>query len=214
MDTLDSRILRYTDCFAQKFTTLGTIRYWITSPAGHYLPEEQDSTFVVEVKAGGGARGQQHNVVVTYKDRHFIADPSKLEIVAGDCVLWHTPDTSAPGFIVFGEGETVAFNSSAITTEALYTHAFGLPGEYRWADANGGPAKGIVKVTLPKPIGAESPKEIRKNFLKTLSQPTVIRIRDDRVEPDNVQVTVGQTVFWAVERSSGLAIADIHLIKR
>ncbi len=52
-----------------------------------------------------------------------------------------------------------------------------------------------------------------KKLLKVLQEPIVILVRGDEVRPTETQATVGQTVFWAVERSSGIAITDARLVK-
>jgi plastocyanin len=214
MDTLDSRALRYTDCFVQKFSEPDTVFYWITSPSGKLLPIEREQAFVLRVKAGprDGAEGQQHDITVKYDGRNFVADPPELEITAGDFVLWNTPDASTPGFIVIGEGENARFDSSALAAEAIYTHAFSIPGEYQWVDANGGPARGRVRVIAPEPTRMEDLKKLPNRFLEALEEPIVILVRDDEASPTEVQAMVGQTVFWTVERSSGMAVTDARLV--
>jgi plastocyanin len=215
MDTLDSRSLRYTDCYVQKFSVPDTVFYAITGPAGKLMLMEREQAFVIRAKAGDGANaeGQQHNVTVKYDGRNFVADPPELEIASGDFVLWNAADPSTPGFVVSGEGEEIRFDSSVLTAEAIYTHAFGLPGEYQWADANGGPAGGVVRVIVPEPITTKDQKDLQKKMLKVLQEPIVVLVRDDEVRPTEVQAMVGQTVFWAVERSSGIAITDARLVK-
>jgi hypothetical protein len=114
---------------------------------------------------------------------------------------------------VSAEGEETRFDSSARTAEAIYTHAFGLPGEYQWVDTNGGPARGIVRVIAPEPITMENREDLRKRLLDALREPVMIVIRDDEVRPTEVQSIVGQSVFWAVERSSGMAVTDARLVQ-
>lgn len=215
MDTLDSRSLRYTDCFVQKFSGPDTAYYWITGPVGKLISVEREQAFVIRVKAGAKskAEGQQHNVTVKYDGRNFVADPPELEISHGDFVLWNTPDSSTPGFVVIGEGEKVSFDSSALTAEAVYTHAFGLPGEYQWVDANRGSVRGIVQVIAPESARTEDLKGQQKRLLEALKKPVVILVRDDTATPTEVKAMVGQTIVWAVERSSGLAVTDARLVK-
>jgi hypothetical protein len=57
MSTLDSRSLRYVDCFAQRFSTPGEVAYDITTTAGARVALEPGS-FKIRVKKGPrGGRG-------------------------------------------------------------------------------------------------------------------------------------------------------------
>ena len=63
MSALDSRSLTYLDCFGQRFSAPGSVRYAITSPTAAYL-EVDDKPFVVDVGAEQSAEAQQHDVEV------------------------------------------------------------------------------------------------------------------------------------------------------
>ena len=78
-----------------------------------------------------------------------MATPPHLKINAGDMVLWNAPDPATPGFTVRGEGPEGEFDSQALASEAVYTHAFGVPGEYAWVNTHGGPVSGVVAVRSP-----------------------------------------------------------------
>src|SRR5689334_6800273 len=106
MDTLDSRSLRYTDSFVQKFSVPGQVRYRVTTGAGAYLPVE-GTTFTIDVSTQGENEGKQHNVTIRRDGRRLVADPLHLAIGVGDMVLWHAPDLATPGFTVRGEGEGI-----------------------------------------------------------------------------------------------------------
>lgn len=211
MNSLDSRVLRYTDCFGQKFSVPGLIQYQLTTTAGTFLPVDNE-TFTIDVNkpVRQKQRGRQHNVIVKREGRKFVAEPAHLEIEAGDMVLWHAPEASTPGFAVRGEGQNFGFDSSALTSEAVYTHAFGTPGEYVWIDANGGPVTGLVEVQTLDPADQES----RQKWLNSLKEGSVITIRGTEVSPTRIQILTGQTVFWAVEKAEGLSITDARLVRR
>lgn len=217
MDALDSRSLRYTDCFVQQFPAADKISYWITSPVGRFMPADEERAFTIHVSAKGAntkkgkADGQQHTVTVRYKDGTFLADPPELEIAAGDFVLWNTPDPAAPGFVVMGEGEQTKFDSAALSAGSVYTHAFGLPGEYSWMDANCTSIQGKIRVSMPE-MNMQDPKGYQRKLLKTLEQPVMIVVKDEHTDTVDAQAIVGQTVVWAVERSSGTAVVDTRLV--
>ncbi|MBI2305049.1 MAG: hypothetical protein HYU86_09950 [Chloroflexi bacterium] len=212
MDALDSRSLRYVDCFGKKFSASGQVRYRITTAAGAWLPVGkvgEEEVFTIDVKERKEARkeGRQYDVTVLREGRRLVADPPHLEIEAGSIVIWHTPDSAITGFTVRGEGAGGAFDSSALTSEAVYTHAFGTPGDYQWVDENGGPLKGLVQVRALE----QGKREEFEKWVQTLNNGTLITINGDKATPDRVQILVGQTVFWAVEKAPGISITDARL---
>lgn len=212
MDTLDSRSLRYIDCFAQHFTTPGKVIYRITTLAGACLPVEERGEFTIEVKAQTekGGEGQQHNVQVLKKGDKFVAEPAHLEIRAGDMVLWNTPDPGISGYAVVGRGPGGSFNSTALTSEALYTHAFGTPGEYKWVDANNGKVSGVIIV---RSMDSKNQEECAV-WTDALSKGSVIIIEGDNARPRKLEILTGQTVFWAVQKAPGISITDARLIMK
>lgn len=212
MDTLDSRSLSYIDCFAQRFPTAGKVHYRLSTLAGACLPVGDDGEFSIEVKARSdkGGEPEQHNVQVFKKGNKFVAEPSHLEIRAGDMVLWNTPDPGVSGYVVVGEGAGGKFSSSALSEEALFTHAFGTPGEYKWVDANKGKLSGVVVV---RSLDTKNKDECQK-WLSALEQGSVIVIEGDTVRPKKVEILAGQTVFWAVQKAAGISITDARLVAK
>ena len=210
MDTLDSRSLRYIDCFAQKFATPGHVHYRITTLAGACLPVGDEDEFTIEVKARSvdNQESQQQNVQVRREGNKFVADPPRLEIRAGDMVLWNTPDPGITGYVVVGEGAGGKFDSSALRSEAVFTHAFGTPGEYKWVDANKGKISGLIHVGSLDP----KDKEQCQKWLATLEQGSLISIEGNSVSPEKVEILTGQTVFWAVQKAPGISITDSRLV--
>jgi plastocyanin len=208
MSTLDSRFLRYVDCFAQRFSTAGEIAYDVTTTAGARIALEP-APFKIRVKQGPARReGEQHFVTVRRDGRRFVADPPELEITAGDNVLWNASDPKTPGYAVHGNGAGGGFNSTALAGEAVYTHAFGLPGEFRWTDANGSGISGLVHV---REVDSKDRREIAA-WADQMKEGVLVVISGDRVNPQEVNIYVGQTVFFAVEKAPGITITDRVLL--
>lgn len=213
MSSLDSRFLRLGDCFAQKFSRPGTYKYIVTTGAGACLPASEGEYEIVVAALGAGKThaaeqkgpgSEQHNVAVREHEGKLTAQPARLEIKQGDTVLWYTPDASAPGFAVVGIGEEGSFSSGALTAEAVYSHAFGLPGTYKWIDANGGTPRGEVVV---EQMEMRHGDDCRK-WLESLSKGTLIKVAGGKAELASVRILAGQTVFWAVEKADGISITD------
>jgi plastocyanin len=217
MNTLDSRFLRLGDCFAQKFSKAGTYRYIVTSGAGSCLSAEEGE-YTIVVGAGPAGKGKakgktqsqnsQQNVLVHLQDGKLVAEPAEIHIKAGDTVIWHTPDAATPGFAVIGQSEQGKFNSGALAVEAVYSHAFGSAGTYCWVDANGGSVQGEIVV---EPMKVKHQDDCRK-WLDSLSKATLIKVAGKKAEPARVKILAGQTVFWAVEKASGISITDSRMV--
>lgn len=207
MNDLDSRALCYGDNFAQRFAKAGALSYAV-GPVGTSQFGAQDA-YKITVKPGAANRkAKQYSVVVRLKDKHLVADPPSLEIEAGDIVLWGAEASITPPFRVGGRSEAGAFDSDGLQSEAVYTHAFGVAGDYKWRDANGHGVSGVVKVTNP----ALKAREDTEKFHKQLGTGTMVLIRGDRAEPQTVEIYTGQTVFFAVEKAEGITITDDRLI--
>jgi plastocyanin len=212
MNNLDSRLLRYTDAFVKRFARPGRVAYRLALGGATLLPVEKDG-FTIDVGRRRGSdegRGEQHNVVVRRKGRNLVADPSHLEIAVGDMVLWQAPDADTPGFAVYGQQKNERFDSTALTSEMVYSHAFGLPGDYRWVDAHGSGVSGVIHVRSLK----ETRGEGAERWQKALRNGTTVQIRGDEVKPQKVEILVGQTVFWIVEKADGISITDARLARR
>lgn len=209
MNDLDSRVLRYGDSFAQRFAKPGALSYAV-GPVGTARFGAQDAYKITVKPSSANRKAKQHFVVVSLKDKHLVADPPGLEIEAGDIVLWGAEGSSTPPFRVGGRSEAGTFDSDGLQSEAVYTHAFGVAGEYEWRDANGHRVSGVVKVTNP----ILKAREDTEKFHKLLGTGTMVLIRGDRAEPQTVEIYTGQTVFFAVEKAEGITITDDRLIKR
>jgi plastocyanin len=209
MNTLDSRFLCLGDCYARKFGKAGTVRYVLSAAAGHCMPVGDGAyTITVSAQPSKNEASQQHNVVVRLINSQLVAEPASLQIKAGDMVLWHTPDGAANGFAVIGEGDAGNFNSGALTDESVYTHAFGLPGIYDWVDAHGGKARGQIRVKM---VEAKERNDCKK-WLEALAKGSLITVNGEKADPKRIDILAGQTVFWAVQKASGISITDTRLL--
>ena len=207
MTSLDSRYLTYVNTFGRRFGEPGQVRYRLISGAVVCQPAREDFPFTIEVADGKG--GQQHDVTVRSKGDRLVADPDGLQITAGDVVLWHSL-ASTPGYVVVGEGEgeSASFDSSSLTSETVYTHAFGIPGDYEWADAINRSVSGVVRVTS---LESGDRKQCRE-WMEALERGTVVVIEGDRPDPAEVSILAGQTVFFAVAAAEGITITDSRLL--
>jgi len=211
MNTLDSRSLSYTDCFMQKFSAAGQFVYELLPSTIAGLGHDED-LFTIDIKPreSKGGEPNQHHINVARRNGTLVAEPPRLTIEAGDVVIWNTNDSSITGYVVRGEGKGGRFSSDALQNEAVYSHSFGIPGSYSWLDPHGGSASGVIEV---QPVDA-SDEAAAARWREKLAIGTVITVSDKRVNPSKVKILVGQTVFWAIEKASGMAIADARLVKK
>lgn len=210
MNTLDSRSLGVGDCFAMKFAGHGPSRYLLSR--GVHAPTtvgpKDGFPIVVNPKRDPAAAAKQHYVQVKSGAGGLAPATEELAIEAGDTVLWYTTDAAAAGFSVAGAGEKLVFGSHKLTAEAIYTHAFGLPGTYEWTDPLARHVSGTVVV---KAVTPRNDKEMQA-WLDSLSKGASFEIRGGKVTPEKVEIVVGQTVFWKAWDGDGLAVVDKRLL--
>jgi plastocyanin len=206
MDMLDSRSLGPTDCYAQRFMRPG--RYTYNLLPAHTQALATDRPYVIEVEGDKpSGKAKQHMVRVEASRRGFSPADKTLRIPVGDIVVWHCAERRSGGVTV--AGDQPFFDSARLTNECGFTHAFGLPGEYRWADAYGSDLRGVVRV-----VGADcSNPEALAHWQERIAQGVVVMIRDGRAEPNEVEVVVGQTVFFVLVSGPGVTITDERLIE-
>jgi len=206
-DTLDSRRLRSTDCYGQRFMKAGTYRYAVLPIHGQHVTD--DRPFTVQVKPGGSndAKMKQQNVVVRSKDGKFLAEPPEVAIDAGDLVLWNSQGTASP-YVVVGDKEF--FTSDRLYNESGYSHAFGSAGDYHWIDSYGSGASGVVRVQDPD---GKQPLDL-KRWRELLARGTLVTVTEARAEPAEVQILTGQTVFFAITKGPGVSITDRRLLPK
>jgi plastocyanin len=207
IDALDSRALRLTDCYGQRFMKAGTYRYHVLPVGGHCVTDDRPFTIKVTERAAQ-ARMTQHTVTVRPDGGQFTVEPREAGIGVGDLVLWHCPDPGAMPYMVIGDQPF--FGSHRLVNESGYTHAFGSPGEYYWRDAYGSGAAGVVRVKNPD---CRSEPDFQQ-WRKSLSRGTLVMITEARAEPREVNILTGQTVFFAITKGPGITITDQRLLGR
>lgn len=222
-ENLDSRALRNTDCYGQRFMKPGTYPYALVPAGGAGASAE--FPYVVEVVEKTSKRDREmHQTAVTVrfvKERHgeccdertadpgrFVPDRERVTVEAGDMVLWNSPDAATRPFAV--EGQKAFLGSTALTNECGFTHVFMTAGEHEYVDANGSGLRGVVLVSDPKPRNQE---ELRA-WQSRLGEGTLVMISDGRAEPAEVEIMLGQTVFFAVVNGPGVTITEASLVEQ
>ena len=147
MNTLDSRFMRPGNCFAHRFSAPGTFTYALSPiPSSLAAHHGEPPARAVIVTARSGKDPRQHPVTVSMADAVMTASPAELHVTAGDLVVWSADRSLTFGFRVRGTIGDELIDSASLRTESIFTHAFGLPGSYEWADANGSSLHGQVNV--------------------------------------------------------------------
>lgn len=203
-DSLDSRYLRSTDCYGQRFMRAGTYYYNVVQAGGGALSDERP--YVIQVSDCANQAGmQQHNIVLSYTDNAFSPDRVEIHIALGDLVLWSSVSQTGPAYEVVGQQEF--FGSVSLVNECGFSHIFGQAGEYEWGDINGSGIGGVVRVTAPACHNARDIAQWRERLAKG----TVVMVADGKCEPAVVEVEVGQTVFFAIVAGKGITVTDKRL---
>lgn len=208
-DQLDSRALHYTDCYGQRFMKAGTYRYGLgPAGSGEWTREFPHVIEVVDAPAGSRRQMAQTTVTVRLEGGSFVPEKDHLTVATGDMVTWHSPDAHARPFTV--TGEKAFFASDRLVNESGYTHVFATTGTYDWVDAHGSQVRGRVTVVDPQCRTAE---DIRA-WQKQLAEGRLVMIADGRAEPADLEVLLGQTVFFAVVNGPGISVTDSRLIEQ
>jgi plastocyanin len=205
LDTIDSRALRCTDCYGQRFMRPGTYRYHVLPVGGAHI--DQDRPYVIRVNERKADKEpmKQLTVTLTWGRHEFKPDQHDLAIDAGDLVIWNCPDQAAPAYEVAGDKDF--FNSARLVNECGYSHAFGLPGTYVWEDVFGSGIGGTVRVRSPK---CSTPADLAQ-WRAELTKATLVMISDGKASPAEVDIAVGQTVYFAIVTGKGISITDKRL---
>ena len=205
LDSLDSRALQAIDGYGQRFMREGAYA-WAALPAGGgALHGERPFKIEVGTRKSDG-KMTQHAVSLRWDGRRFHPDPGHLAIEAGDLVSWHCPDTGAPAFEI--AGDQPFFGNAALVNECGYSHPFGLPGTYRWADALGSGLAGEVHV---RPVPCARREDLAK-WQAQLAQAELVMIQHAKADRPKVEIIVGQTVYFAVVTGPGVTITDERLL--
>jgi len=209
VDLFDSRALRYIDCYGQRFMREGTYRYHVLSRQEQGLASREPCTIKVGPRKGEGKNGSkmsQHTVSLRWKKGRFSSGSDELEIEVGDIVLWNCPDPAAPPYEIVGDQEF--FASARMVNECGFTHAFGTPGSYAWADAHGSKLGGVVHV---KEVSCASRDDLAQ-WQQRLSKAALVMIADGKVQPPEIEIVAGQTVYFAIVTCKGMSITDKRLL--
>lgn len=199
----DSRALGRTDCYAQRFTKVGTYAYNVVPGYGQSL--STDTPFTVKVEGDGRSEGASHNVQVRVHGKGFAVDQPEITVKVGDMVMWNGGDGAWPYAVV---GEDAFFNSHLMVSECVYSHAFGTAGDYEWGDAFGSGATGLVRVRDPDCSGKDGLKKWREQ----LASGAMVVITGGKVDQRELDILTGQTVFFAIIKSEGGSITDKRLL--
>lgn len=208
-DTFDSRALRYIDCYGQRFMREGTYRYHVLSRQEQGLASQEPHTIRVGPRKGDGRNGSkmtQHTVQLRWAKGRFAGSVDELEIEVGDIVLWNCPDPAAPAYEIIGDQEF--FASARMLNECGFTHAFGTPGSYAWADAHGSRLGGVVHV---KEVACKTRGDLAQ-WQQQLSKAALVMIADGKAEPAEIEIVAGQTVYFAIVTCKGISVTDRRLL--
>lgn len=208
MNSLDSRYLRLGDTFAHRFTHSGRYVYAVGAPGG-IAPPGHHAGFEIVVEAEKGASSQTHYVTVAWVNGVFSVEPANLHIKNNDVVLWSTASAATPGFAVRGGSGHAHFDSAEMPANSMYSHAFGVTGEIAWSDAADPKIGGFITVTAPPEIRTD---EHRTDYMKRLSEASIVMIDAPKAHPKRLKVALGQTVFFAVRSGRGISIVDKALL--
>lgn len=205
LDTLDSRALRAVDCYGQRFMREGAYAYHLLPAGGGAM--NLDRPFKIDVAARkSDGKMAQHHVTVRWDGQGFVPERAELRIETGDLVSWNCPDQVAPAFEV--AGDKGFFGSVALVNECGYSHAFGLPGIYRWIDANGSGLGGVVRV---KEVRCDKREDLA-HWRAALSKAALVMVSHGKAEPAEVDILVGQTVYFAIVTGPGVTVTDSRLV--
>lgn len=216
MYALDSRMLGPLNCFVQKVTEPGEFTFEIRKAAAGFVPLAENNAVTLKVKDSKATRaqlrtrGKQHMVPVRMVEGVLRAEGMPKEVELGDAVMFHQADRRGPAIAVVGRMGDTAFSSTELRDQAVYTHAFGLPGRYEWTDANGSGVGGVIVVENEPAEG----KAGAERAVQRLAEGVVVHIVGDKVKPKELRIATGQTVFFAVEDTKGITITDVTLLKK
>lgn len=206
LDNLDSRHLQATDLYGQRFMREGGYNYHVLPAGGGAINLDRPFNIQVGARKSEG-KMTQHQVMLRWDGEHFVPDRDQLVIEAGDLVTWNCPDQKAPAYEV--AGDKPFFDSSVLTNECGYSHAFGMPGTYRWLDAHGSGLKGVVRV---KAVQCATRADLAHWRVQT-GKAALVMINQGGAEPAEVDIVVGQTVYFAIVTGPGVSITDERLAK-
>jgi plastocyanin len=205
LDNLDSRRLQANDCYGQRFMREGSFAYHVLPAGGGAINLERPFGITVTPRKSEG-KMTQHHVALRWDGQRFQPDRDKLTVEAGDLVSWNCPDQGAPACEIAGDKSF--FDSGTLTNECGYSHAFGMPGTYHWVDAHGSGLRGVVRV---KPMACKSRADLA-HWRAQVGKAALVMINQGKAEPAEVDIVIGQTVYFAIVTGPGVSITDERLV--
>lgn len=203
MAHLDCRSLTNADSFGQVFNTIGVVRYTILNPVEAIIGTDT-MAFSITVKDRKDENPIQHNVDVGFNGK-YTATPASVEIQQGDLVLWHASDPDIPPYAIQGTAEDGrSFSSKKVQSGGFYAHTFQNLGKYEWLDSAGSNAQGSIQVNGVDP----DDDKVAEKWTETVKSGPVLSIQNGTPDSSDVEITVGQTVFFTVIDSEGLTVID------
>lgn len=213
---LDSRMLGQVNTFIQKVTEPGDLVIDLRDAVAGFVPLNEDAPMKMKVKASRKSAaelrngGKQHDLPIRFDKGKFEATEPPQGVEQGDVLVFHPADRGQRHFAVSGRVGERSFSSTELVDQAVYTHAFGRAGTYRWADANGSKVGGEIVVRDDPATG----KQGAERAIERMAEGAVVHIVGDDVTPRKLEITTGQTVFFAVEKTKGITITDVRLLEK
>jgi len=210
MDRVDNRKLDKYDAYLRRFARPGVYRYRINYLSEGLKEFQAGPEYELAVEACEGKEptrkpeeAKQHDIQVVYDAKlcYFHAKPARLEIMAGDLVLWHKPGKEGGTFSVSGSSEDGdAFDSRRLGYATVYMHTFLQSGTYNYTSTygRGGGQSGTVKVV---PAGKD-----REKWLERLKKPAVVNYVKGAFTPKEVETVESGTVMWVVQDDVNISV--------
>ncbi len=95
MNSLDSRVIGFGDCYSKKMSDVGNVKYQLIAAAGIDMPIEED-TFKIKVRKRSASDKMAQGVVVQISGNKVT--PAKVELLTGQTVFWAVE--KAPGISI------------------------------------------------------------------------------------------------------------------
>ena len=92
LDVIDSRALRPTDCYGQRFMRPGTYYYHVLPTGGQHINHERPYVVRVSDRKDKTAVMQQLTLTVAWNGRELRPNDLDVSISTGDLVVWNCPD--------------------------------------------------------------------------------------------------------------------------
>lgn len=215
MNLLDSRVLTSYNCYIQKVLGKGELVLDARVASAGFAPIAEKPLLRTKVKAATAAgrrdrrSGKQLNVPLAFSSDRFTITLDDIAVDEGDALLFHLPQRKVPSFSIRGRADGHEFTSVALEDQAVFTHPFGIAGDFEWGDANGSGVGGVVHVVDDPADGIKG----AERSIKHMSEGVLVHIVGKKVEPEEITIATGQTVFFAVEETKGITITDRSLLR-